>query len=282
MLDVQTTFSSEIGLTKLTCNSSSPVRKGWTFCSGYAKLILGAAGNQLEAGKSGAVCRWPLFFGKQGGTSGGVWARGRERDELRRQNEQLQKQVVDKDKTIADREKQIADLERQLAAYRKDSTNSSPPLDGPAQKDQEAVLSAPQKEQTQTRWSKGTPGQTPSPGAARAGRSDRGSGGESLPALWERFAEARRSGLPNRGRRAAPSSDGTAAAARSHHRIRMSEGGLPLLPEWHACAAAQGGPERLWTSVSGFGRVLDCDVPDAPPGGGKRTRIGAGDSHQPG
>ena len=45
-----------------------------------------------------------------------------------------------------------------------------------------------------------------------------------------------------------------------------------------ACAAAQGGPERLWTSVSGFGGILDGDVPDAPPGGGKRTGIGAGDS----
>ena len=122
----------------------------------------------------------------------------RRRDELRRQGEQLQKQVVDKDKTIAHREKQIADLERQLAAYRRNSTNSSKPPRRIGPKN-EAVLSAPQKEQTQTRWSKRTPRQTPSPGAARAGRPNRGCGRESLPALWERFAEARRSGLPNRG-----------------------------------------------------------------------------------
>ena len=202
-----------------------------------------------------------------------------ERDELRQQNEQLQKQVVDKDKTIAHREKQIADLERQLAAYRKDTNSSKPPRRIGPKRPKKQCYPRTKRANANPVVKRDTQANTV-PGAARAGRPNRGCGRESLPTLWERFAEARRSGLPNRGRRAAPS-------VMELPPLRyITEYECPkvvcLLPEWHACAAAQGGPERLWTSVSGFGRVLDCDVPDAPPGGGKRTGIGAGNSHQPG
>ena len=154
----------------------------------------------------------PWFFGKPGGASAAS-GRGQNETNCAGRTSNSRSRLLTKTRQLPAGKSRLPIWSANWRPTAKTPLTPAAPLDGSAQKDQEAVPSAPQKEQTQTRWSKGTPRQTPSPGAARQVDKPwlRGHGhyqhcGSDLP-------KPRRSELPNRGRRAAPSSDGTAAAA---------------------------------------------------------------------